>query len=278
MIHFILPVYNEAANLPELLSSLQAWAHSRHEDCCVIAVDDGSTDASAEILLAFDGLPLTFVQHRPNRGVASVFRSGLRAWSEFAVGLHDLLVTLEADNTSGLEVLDAMVQRAHSGYDLVLASCYAPGGEVVGTNLLRTTLSFCANLILRCTPGMPKVYTFSSFYRVYRAPFVKRALTAYGEQLIQEQGFVSVVEMLLKFGLIGARIYEVPLRLDGARRKGVSKMRILTTICGYLRLFLHAASGSLARPRVENGLPKQIESATNARADREIAAPCEFPQ
>lgn len=258
MIHFVLPVYNEAPNLPELLSSLREWARSRHEDCRLIAVDDGSTDASAEILLEFQGLPLTLIRHGLNRGVAQVFRSALCAWRECGAGSHDLLVTLEADNTSSLDILDRMVHTARDGYDVVLASCYAPGGQVVGTNLLRKTLSFCANLILRCTPGMPQVDTFSSFYRIHRAPFLAHALTAYGDNLIQEHGFVCVVEMLLKFGLMDARIAEVPLRLDGSRRKDSSKMKILHTIHGYLQLFLDAVLGHLARPQMNADRPEHV--------------------
>lgn len=258
MIVFIVPAYNEAANLPELLASLQGWAETRREDCRVIVVDDGSTDETEEILDGFKGLPLTVVQHRPNLGVAKVFRSGFAAWSEMPSGPHDLVVTLEADNTSSLDILDTMVERARGGFDVVLASCYAQGGEVVGTNLFRTTLSFCANLILRSTPGMPKVSTFSSFYRAYRAPFMTRVLAAYGSRLIEEEGFVCVVEMLLKFGRMKASICEVPLRLDGGKRKGVSKMKVMRTILGYLDLFLHATTGKVARPAEEAELPERM--------------------
>jgi dolichol-phosphate mannosyltransferase len=258
MIYFIIPAYNEAANLPELLSSLRNWAVARNESCHVIVVDDGSRDATAEIVRAFRGLPVTLVSHEVNRGVHEVFRSGLRAWSELPAASHDLVVTLEADNTSSLEILDAMLSRARQGDDLVLASCYAPGGEVVGTNLFRRFLSFCANVILRCTPGMPSVYTFSSFYRIYRAPFLEYALRSYGPRLIEEKGFVCVVEMLLKFGLLKARITEVPLRLDGGRRKGASKMRILRTIRGYLELFLRAVTGQLAKPTPQTEFAAEI--------------------
>jgi dolichol-phosphate mannosyltransferase len=253
MIYFIIPAYNEAPNLPELLSSLAKWARRHMEECHVIAVDDGSTDATSEILQAFTNFPLTLIQHRPNRGVAAVFQSGFQRWREFHSQPQDLVVTLEADNTSSLEILHTMVEKARSGHDVVLASCYSPNGEVVGTNLLRTTLSFCANLILRCTPGMPKVYTFSSFYRVHRGPFLNHAFTAYEDRMIEEEGYVCVVEMLLKFGLMGARICEVPLRLDGSKRIGPSKMKVLRTIRGYLQLFLHATSGSLARPKSSAG-------------------------
>lgn len=251
MIYFMIPMYNEAANLPELLTSLLRWAVNCKEHCHLIAVDDGSTDETAVLLRAFDGLPLTVVQHSTNLGAAKAFESGFRAWSELPFGACDLLVTLEADNTSSLSVLQEMVQRARAGFDLVLASCYAPGGTIVGTNFVRTSLSFCANLILRCTPGMPGVYTFSSFYRVHRGSFLRRAMAAYGDRMIEEAGFVCVVEMLLKFGLMSARICEVPLRLDGAQRKGASKMKVMRTIRGYLHLFLRAATGRVAVPLAE---------------------------
>jgi dolichol-phosphate mannosyltransferase len=257
MIYFIIPAYNEAENLPELFASLRHWSESRSERCHVIVVDDGSRDATAAIAGSFRALPVTLVRHEVNRGVHEVFRSGFQAWSKLPGGSDHLVVTLEADNTSSLEILDAMVKRARQGDDVVLASCYAPGGGIVGTNLFRWFLSFWANLILRCTPGMPDVCTFSSFYRVYRAPFLQRALRCYGTRFIEEQGFVCVVEMLLKFGLMNASISEVPLRLDGSRRKGASKMKILRTIGGYLSLFAHAVGGQVPEPESEAGVAPQ---------------------
>lgn len=271
MIYFIIPAYNEAANLPELLASIQRWAGTHREGCHLIAVDDGSKDATAAVFGAFRALPTTLVRHPINLGVHEVFRSGFRAWSGLPFCDRDLVVTIEADNTSSPEILHAMVARARQECDLVLASCYAPGGEVIGTNLPRKILSFCANLILRCTPGMPSVHTFSSFYRVYRAPFLARALQAYGSRLIEETGYVCVVEMLLKFGLLGARIAEVPMRLDGQRRKGASKMKVLRTIRGYLLLFLHAVAGRLAKPgRAQfavGTLPREEAASTSAVGD-----------
>jgi glycosyltransferase involved in cell wall biosynthesis len=82
MIYFIIPAYNEEANLPELLSSLQAWSASHNENCQIIAVDDGSCDSTAGILEAFRGLPVKLVRHDVNRGVHEVFRSGFAAWLE----------------------------------------------------------------------------------------------------------------------------------------------------------------------------------------------------
>ena len=248
MIYFIAPAYNEASNLPILFSSIKTWSVSREESCHVILVDDGSRDATREVVGGYRDLPITLVSHGINRGVHEAFRSGFDAWSKLPTSAQDLVVTIEADNTSSLEILDTMVQNVRNGDDLVLASYYAPGGGVAGTSFHRRMLSYCANLILRCTPGMPDVRTFSSFYRVYRAPFLSYAMRAYGRRLIEEQGFVCVVEMLVKFGRVGARISEVPLQLDWANRRGASKMKVLGTIRGYLQLFVHAAFGRLASP------------------------------
>jgi dolichol-phosphate mannosyltransferase len=248
MIYFVVPAYNEAPNLPRLLNSLWIWSSQRREPCHVIPVDDGSRDDTPAILASFNKLPITVVRHSVNRNVHEVFRSGFEAWRKLPWSTPDLVVTIEADQTSSLDILDEMVARARNGDDVVLASCYAPGGEVVGTTLYRTLLSSTANLILRCTPGMPSVSTFSSFYRVYRAPFLAHALEAYGSRLIEAQGFVCVVEMLLKFGRIDARISEVPLRLDGKQRVGASKMKVVRTIRGYLGLFLRAITGRVAQP------------------------------
>ena len=95
---------------------------------------------------------------------------------------------------------------------------------------------------------MPRVYTFSSFYRVYRVLFFNRLMAAYGERLIEMEGFVCVVEMLLKGARLGPRLCEVPMRLDGTRRNGASKMKTLHTIRGYLRLLEWSLSRRLARP------------------------------
>jgi len=248
MIYFVIPAFNEAQNLPRLLSSIDGWRRQRGLEAHVMLVDDGSTDDTSAIARSFEALPLTVASHPRNLGVHRVFQTGFQSVSRFPLGPEDLIVTLEADNTSSLEILDQMLAQTSRGVDLVLASCYAPGGAVIGTTPYRRFLSWCANLILRCIPGMPRVCTFSSFYRVYRASFLSRLLASYPESLIQTDGFVCVVEILLKASRIRARISEVPLRLDGSQRRGKSKMKTIRTIGGYFRLFAWAVLGRLARP------------------------------
>lgn len=250
-VYFIIPAFNEAENLPGLLASLHAWLSARARGGHLVIVDDGSTDETAKVAREFDALPITLVQHPVNLGVHCVFRNGFDAVARLSPASDALIVTLEADNTSSLEILDKMLDRAREGYQLVLASCYAPGGLVVGTTPYRMFLSWGANLILRSIPGMPRVHTFSSFYRVYQASFLKHLLTAYGERLIEMEGFVCVVEILLKSAHLGVTIIEVPMKLDGTQRKGPSKMKTIRTIKGYFRLLMWSLMGRLASPAEE---------------------------
>jgi dolichol-phosphate mannosyltransferase len=87
------------------------------------------------------------------------------------------------------------------------------------------------------------VKTYSSFYRAYRASVLRRAIDAYDGKLIEEPGFVCMVEVLVKMHWLGIRISEVPMVLKIELRKGSSKMRILNTIRGYIRFISKHLSG-----------------------------------
>jgi dolichol-phosphate mannosyltransferase len=250
MIYCIIPAYNEAANLPRLLQSLAEWAGAHDERLHLIVIDDGSRDATAEVASSFTRLPLTLVSHLTNRGVDRVFWTGFETVQGLGVQESDLVLTLEADNTSSLAILGEMVERGRRGADLVLASCYAPGGRIVGVTAYRFILSWCANLLLCSLPGMPRVRTFSSFYRVYGGALFLKMMRAYGERLIEEIGFVCVVEILLKCNALNPAIEEVPLVLDGSQRQGASTMRVVRTIWGYVRLAGRAFLGRPAKPQL----------------------------
>ena len=76
----VIPVYNEAANLPATIEALvEAVANSGFE-CDVVLVDDGSTDGTAEVArdALSERLPLHVVSQQ-NRGRFEARRSGLDA-------------------------------------------------------------------------------------------------------------------------------------------------------------------------------------------------------
>lgn len=235
-LYFVIPAFNEAKNLPSLFDEIElAVGQTNHK---IILVDDGSTDGTKEMLAEHSAsLPLIIVTHPRNVGVGAGFRNGYtRLLGLPGTSPDDILVTIEADNTSDLKILPAMISKIDGGADLVLASCYAPGGRVEGTNWWRVILSAGANALIRTLFKMHNVHTYSSFYRVMKLQLLSKLSKTYGSRMIEEPGFICMVELLLKFRRIGARIDEVPMILKGSRRKGASKMRVISTTLSYLKL------------------------------------------
>lgn len=242
---FVVPAFNEAENLPRLFTDLEARPDLLPSGSRIIIVDDGSHDATPDIVEDYEGpLPLELVRLGRNQGPGAAFRAGFAAALERCDG-EALVVTLEADTTSDLDALPTMLERAATGAELVLASVHG-GGEMVNVSALRRFLSAGAGVAVRYALRLD-AQTVSSFFRVYRSSVLERALCDYGDRLIQEHGFACKAEILSKLARLGARIEEVPVRLDGSRRKGESKMPLLATLLGYWRLVLRQrmARGSL---------------------------------
>lgn len=231
---FVVPAYNEADNLPRLLADLERRPELTRGDSRVIVVDDGSTDGTAELAETYSGrLTVDVVRLGANQGPGAAFRAGFGA----ALAHTDddaLIVTIEADTTSDLDTLPAMLHRARHEADLVLASVHG-GGRMINVGLLRRTLSRGAGSVVRFALGID-ARTVSSFFRVYRASLLRAAHANFGEGLIREPGFACKAELLAKLSNLGARVSEVPVDLDASRRVGESKMRIGDTLAGYWRL------------------------------------------
>jgi dolichol-phosphate mannosyltransferase len=248
MIRFVIPAYNEAENVPRLLADLAPVA--RNLGARVIFVDDGSTDGTADVIREHArDLHFAIVSHTVNRGLGTAINTGIRA----ALGESsddDAIVTLEADTTSDLSDLPKMMEEFEKGADIVLASVYAPGGEIIGVAGWRLAASKSVSNTFRYLGGLRQIHTLSSLYRVYRAGTLRRAADTYGYLLVREPGFAANVELLLKLYNAGATVTEVPTVNDWRTRKGVSKMQLKPTVIAYGRLMAAHLVGRIQPPPV----------------------------
>jgi dolichol-phosphate mannosyltransferase len=232
---FVVPAFNEEANVPRLLADLESrpelWRGG-----WVVLVDDGSSDDTVAAARAYDGeLPVEVLELGRNQGPGRAFDRGFRRALAFA-GADALIVTLESDTTSDLDAVGEMLATARSGADVVLASHHG-GGQLVNVTAHRRFLSKAAAYAIRRTSGLD-ARTVSSFFRVYRAGALHAAYSRYGDDFIRESGFACKAEILMKLDRLGASIAEVPVALDWAKREGESKMRVLPTVSGYARLMM----------------------------------------
>jgi dolichol-phosphate mannosyltransferase len=238
-LYVLVPMLNEAANLPTLMASMRGLAGQLplHVTPRFLIIDDGSTDGTGATAARLAvGLDFTLLRHESRRGPGRAFATGFTHLAR-KVGPDDYVATMEGDNTSRLELLSAMFGRAREGYDVILASPYLYGGAIEHTTTWRVVLSRIANVFVKEVLGLTGLATVSSFYRLYRGSVILNLQRCYGPGIVERAGFECMVELLLKMVYTRTTISEVPMTLDTSLRAGTSKLEVLPTIWGYLRLW-----------------------------------------
>lgn len=115
LLSIVVPIYNEAANLDNLLARIHAATEGLATSREVIAVNDGSTDHTvAELLRLRDAYPyLKIVGLSRNFGKETALTAGL----DLANG--DVVATLDADLQHPPELLPKFVDRWCEGFDMI---------------------------------------------------------------------------------------------------------------------------------------------------------------
>lgn len=237
----LIPVLNEANNITRLVYSLKmlSAAINHRFDVRVYLVDDGSKDntsALANQTANEAGIRLEVLRHEINQGPGRAFGIGFRHLSPL-LGNNDLVLTMEGDNTSGLELVKPMLIRLNEGFDAIFASPHLYGGQILNTPTYRVFLSSVVNLILKELLGISGILTVTSFFRLYRASALRRLQAVYGPEIVEQHGFECMVEMTMKMINLHISISEVPMVLNGKARIGKSRMNIMRTVGGYLTLW-----------------------------------------
>ncbi len=110
------PAYNDAASLPCLIEKTFEVLEDHADDYEVIVVNDGSRDATAEVLqqLARRFSPrLRVITHEVNRGYGGALRSG------FAAATKDLVFYTDGDGQYDVGELPQLLARMDEGVGLV---------------------------------------------------------------------------------------------------------------------------------------------------------------
>ena len=236
MIWVFLPVYNEEASLPKLLPKLDIALSERNLAYCLVVVNDGSTDRTAEILADYtQHLPMEIITHPLNRGLGETERDGFEYIADNS-DQEDVIIRVEGDYTHDPKYIFALLDKLNEGYDVVNTSRFQPGGSELGIDRYRSIISRLANLFMKFVFQIPGVRDYSCGYRAYRGQVIQDAIQIYGDNLIQLRGlgFTSTLELLVKLHLLGCRFAEVPFVLRYDQKESSSKMVSSITALGYL--------------------------------------------
>ena len=166
-VSIVIPVYNEAQSLPELLQRTLAACAQLKQPAEIILVDDGSRDESAQILLDAserESSPVVAVILNRNYGQHAAIMAG------FGQSTGDLVITLDADLQNPPEEIPRLVTLAEQGYDVI--------GTVRGNrqdSALRRWPSKLINLAVQRSTGVAMT-DYGCMLRAYRRTIVDAML------------------------------------------------------------------------------------------------------
>ena len=210
----IIPTYNEAENLPKLVSALL----SLPLDIRILVVDDNSPDGTGDLA---DKLAQTYpekieVLHRPGKmGLRSAYLNGFQ--KIFKDG-SQAIVQMDADFSHDPIVLIQMAKLLETK-DIVIGSRYVLGGSVDDKwPIWRKWLSAFGNFYARTILALP-FHDVTTGYRMWRSETLKQMPF----ERIQSTGYIFLVEMIYLANCLEFKIGETPIYFAD-RRFGKSKM------------------------------------------------------
>ena len=218
----IVPTYNEAQNLPELFNRIRASLKDVPYE--IIVVDDNSPDGTAGIAEKLRKHEEVKVYKRNCRmGLTSAILDGVR------LAESSLIAVMDADLQHPPELLPMMLKKIDEGYDIVIASRYVKGGQIIGWSLIRRAISrgaiALAHLLLPKTRSVKD--PVSGFFLVKKE--IIRNLKA-----VNPSGFKILLEILTRASC--GSIAEVPYVFT-SRRRGESKLS-LKEVINYIHFLL----------------------------------------
>lgn len=228
----VIPAFNEAKAIKKTLVGLEEISKLCSFGLKTIVVDDGSSDGTADVARQIQGVRV--IQLKINKGPGEAIKQGLLAAIKVAEE-NDVVVTMEADNTSDPALIFQMVNKLRHGADVVCASRQIVGGTYQNFPFLRLVFSLFANGILRILFPIKQITDYTIFFRGYRAKILKRLCK---EDLVISSGFVGNAEILIKMRSWRVRFDEVPLVYQYKNRLGKSRMKVWANLFEYLRFLI----------------------------------------
>jgi glycosyltransferase involved in cell wall biosynthesis len=216
-ISVVVPLYNEAESLPELVAWIDRVAKSNNLAYEVIMIDDGSTDGSWSVVESLRS------EYPSVRGVSFMRNYGKSAalYVGFEMAQGEVVFTMDADlQDSPDEIPELRRMILEDGYDLV-SGWKRKRYDPIGKRWPSKFFNFTARLM----SGI-KLHDFNCGLKAYRRKVVK-SIEVYGEM----HRYIPILAKHAGFKRIGEKVVEHHERKYGKSKFGLERM-----VKGYLDL------------------------------------------
>ena len=213
----VVPLYNEAESLPELVAWIDRVARADNLSYEAILVDDGSKDGSWKVI---ESLRRSYPAVR-GIGFARNYGKSAALYCGFEAARGEVVITMDADLQDSPDEIPALRHMIlNEGYDLVSGwkkKRYDPLGKRLPSKFFNWTA--------RTVSGI-RLHDFNCGLKAYRLKVVK-SIEVYGEM----HRYIPFLAKQAGFTRIGEKVVE-----HHARKYGHSKFGMERMVKGYLDL------------------------------------------
>lgn len=209
-ISVVVPLFNEAESLPELTSWIERVMNDQRFSYEIIFVDDGSRDASWEIIegLCAKSPAVKGIKFTRNYGKSAGLYCG------FAQAQGDVVITMDADlQDSPDEIPELYRMIKEDGYDLVSGWKKKRYDPVLSKNLPSKFYNWTA----RRLTGI-RIHDFNCGLKAYRSKVVK-SIEVYGDM----HRYIPVLAKWAGFRKIGEKVVQHQERKYGTTKFGIER-------------------------------------------------------
>jgi hypothetical protein len=224
----VVPAFNEAGALPDLLRTLERDCPG----CDVVVIDDGSTDGTAQAAKA----GARVVSLPCNLGIGGAVQTGLQIAVREG---YDYAAQIDGDGQHPPGELSKLLQTMRDdGCDMVVGSRFQTAGGFKSTAARRMGIRLFSWLLSRCC-GMCITDPTSGFRLMNR-----RALQLLARRYSEDY---PEVEALVQIHRAGLRVIEVPVRM-AERAAGSSSIGTIHSLIYMLKVPLAITMDLLRKP------------------------------
>jgi glycosyltransferase involved in cell wall biosynthesis len=216
-ISVVVPLFNEEESLPELTGWIKKVMDDNHYTYEILLVDDGSNDASWEVIqnLCQENLNIRGIRFRRNHGKSAALYCG------FDAVRGDVVITMDADLQDSPDEIPGLYRMIKEDkFDMVSGwkkKRYDPFTKTLPSKLFNGTARVASGI---------KLHDFNCGLKAYRQAVVK-SVEVYGEM----HRYIPILAKNAGFSRIGEKIVQ-----HQARKYGKTKFGIERFINGYLDL------------------------------------------
>lgn len=208
----VIPTYNEAENISELIKSVLRVDSSFH----ILFVDDSSPDGTGSIIDMFsqENQSIHLISRPGKLGLGTAYIEGFK-WA--LARNYEFVVQMDADLSHNPKDINRLISEMDSS-DVAIGSRYIDGFNVVNWPLSRLALSYGANIYAKLLIGFP-IYDSTAGFKCFKSDVLREIdLNA-----IKSEGYSFQIEMNYFAFINNFKIKEVSIVFTD-RTIGQSKM------------------------------------------------------